>query len=239
MTGMNHNITVLFKGGRLSSWHRLTPSQQQSYEQEHVDLMLDISHQHKLQRLAGFRLLAPQKDWERFWLIQFPHLEAAHSWIQAEMAPPYGHYGYYEYYLSRACPVEHYADWIIAPQPELNPSTSTPHTIPPLAAEFTSAVVLLFEREETDHQAGVSPNYINAMQHASHENGLRQLECFELLAPHPAWHRVWIAEFPHIEAAEHWIQAEKGPAHGYLKHRTFVLSRKWAPSYFASWLTNK
>jgi hypothetical protein len=236
MPAPTDNLTVLFKGGRLSTWHRLSRPQQQAYEQEHVDLMLDISHKHGLQRLEGFRLLTPQKAWERFWLIQFPNLEAAHAWIKAEMAPPYGHYGYYEYYLSRAGLPEYCADWVINPQPDVKPSTNEPHKIPSLAAAFTSAVALLFEREEPEHNNEVPTAYLKAMRQVSHQAGLQKLECFELLTPQTDWHRVWLAELPTLETAETWIQSEKGPAHGYLKDRSFALTRKWAPDYFVSWI---
>ena len=69
-------VTVLFKGGRLASWHRLSPARRQAYEQEHVALMLAIAEKHGMRRMEGFRLMAPQGAYERFWLIEFPELVA-------------------------------------------------------------------------------------------------------------------------------------------------------------------
>ena len=98
MKDRGNAITLLFKGGRLASWHQLSPVQRQAYEQEHVDLMLATAQKHQLQRMEGFRLMAPSGDYERFWVIDFPDLAGAEAWIEAEMAPPYGQYGYYEYH---------------------------------------------------------------------------------------------------------------------------------------------
>ena len=52
--------------------------------------MLSVARDHRMKRMEGFRLIAPQERWERFWVIEFPTLEGAEAWIEAEMAPPYG-----------------------------------------------------------------------------------------------------------------------------------------------------
>ena len=68
------NIVVLFQGGRLPSWGRLSVEEQNRFSQSHVDLMLTVAQQYQLRRLEGFRLLGPQGAWQRFWLIEFPAL---------------------------------------------------------------------------------------------------------------------------------------------------------------------
>ena len=57
-----------------------------------------------MRRLEGFRLMGRQYHWERFWVIEFPTLDGAEAWIEAEIAPPYGLYGYYDYELARFGP---------------------------------------------------------------------------------------------------------------------------------------
>ena len=96
-----NSIVILFKGGRLPSWHRLTDKQRDEFSQTHVDLMLTVADRYGMKRMEVFRLIGPQDVWQRFWLIEFPTMEGAEQWIQAEMAPPYGLYGFYEYHLSR------------------------------------------------------------------------------------------------------------------------------------------
>ena len=105
------SITILFKGGRLPSWHALTRDQQKASEQEHVDLMLGIAHRHRMMRLEGFRLMAPQDVFQRFWLLEFPDFADVQAWIDAEMAPSYGRHGYYEYHLSHQIQPAYCTDW--------------------------------------------------------------------------------------------------------------------------------
>ena len=93
-------ITILFKGGRLPTWQRLSQEQQIDYSGQHVELMLSVAAEHGLRKLEGFKLIAAKEPWQRFWVIEFPTLAGAEEWIKAEMAPPYGTYGYYEYHLS-------------------------------------------------------------------------------------------------------------------------------------------
>lgn len=237
MSERDGGITVLYKGGRLASWHRLSAAEKKAYEQEHVDLMLAVAQQHRLQRLEGFRLLAPQGDYERFWAIDFPSLEGAEAWIRAEMAPPYGRYGYYEYYLARSGLPEYCAGW--APQAGgLVPQTGNPREVPVLDVDRNSVVVVMFERGEVGQVAGEKPvteEYVAEMEAFCQEHGLLRLECFQLIAPQAEWHHVWLAEFAAFESAEAWVQLEKGPGHGCLSERSFALTRKWAPAYFAGW----
>ena len=92
------SVVVLYKGGRLPSWRQLSIIEQNAASQEHVDLMLKVARDHGLQRLEGFKLVGPRRDYQWFWLIEFQTIEGAEAWIEAEMAPPYGLYGYYEYF---------------------------------------------------------------------------------------------------------------------------------------------
>ena len=120
-----NSVVVLFKGGRLPSWGRLTREEQVVYSQQHVDLMLSVAREHRMMRLEGFKLMAPEAGWVRFWVIEFPTLAGAEAWIDAEMAPPYGHYGYYEYYLARRWQEEYLSDWVTRPSAPIA-TTSTP-----------------------------------------------------------------------------------------------------------------
>ena len=83
-------VFVLFKGGRLPSWYLLSDEERRAAEQNHIDLMLSVAKEHGMRRLEGFRLIGRQHDWERFWVIEFPTLDGAEAWIEAEIAPPYG-----------------------------------------------------------------------------------------------------------------------------------------------------
>ena len=48
------SVAVLFKGGRLPSWHALTADEQRAFSQEHVDLMLSVAR-----KLQAARCVAP------------------------------------------------------------------------------------------------------------------------------------------------------------------------------------
>ena len=236
----SENVVVLFKGGRLPSWHALSADDQRAYEDEHVDLMLRIAERHSLLRLEGFRLMAPTGDWQRFWAIDFPTVEGAEAWIAAEMAPPYGRYGYYEYFIARSWHPKFCADWVVnpTPQPEFR-DENDPRDIPPLGVDPNSIVVVLFERGPPGHVAGekdVPLAYIERMRSVAHEHGLIRLEAFKLIAPQNDWHQAWLAEFPSLSGAEAWVEAEVDPAHGSPMERSFQLTRKWSPDYFAQWI---
>ena len=235
MREKTEGITVLYKGGRLPAWHALAPEKRRAYEQEHVDLMLNVAADHGLQRIEGFRLMAPQGAYERFWAMDFGDLAGAEAWIKAEMAPPYGHYGFYEYHLARGGLPEYCAAWAKG-LPPLAPHQGDPHVIPALAVDCGSVVAVLFEKNDSGTDEPPGDAHIAAMESCCQEHGLLRLESFRLLAPQAAWQRVWLAEFPDIAGAEAWIQAEKDPAHGAGRERSFLLTRKWAPAYFAAWV---
>lgn len=227
-------VVILAKTGRSAAWHRLTGDQRRSAEREHVDLMLSIAARHRLQRLEGFRLIGRQGGWERFWVIEFPDLAGAEAWIEAEMAPPYGTHGFYEYHLTRPLAPEALAGWLPGPPRVIKPQAADPQAIPALTADRSSIVVLQFSR------SGAVAGHEEAertgdLRQVAAERGMLSLECFQLIDPIPEWHRAWIAEFPDLAGAEEWIEAEAAPARAAHAERTTFLARRWAPAYFASW----
>jgi hypothetical protein len=234
------NIVVLFQGGRLPSWGRLSVEEQNRFSQSHVDLMLTVAQQYQLRRLEGFRLLGPQDAWQRFWLIEFPALAGAEAWIEAEMAPPYGRYGYYNYHLSRKLDPERFSAWVTDPAPPVVPLADDPHTIPELKADTGSVVVLMFARyragaESLTPQERGDDQHVALMTGLARQYGLMRLEAFQLITPQDEWHRAWVIELPTLEAAEAWIAGEETPPHGAHASRTYQLARRWAPEYCASW----
>ena len=236
------SIVVLFRGGRLPAWHRLAPSQRREYEQEHVDLMLSVARQHRMKSMEGFRLIAPQERWERFWIIEFPSLEGAEAWIEAEMAPPYGLYGFYEYYLSRPFRPDEFSTWVT--HPRLTSSSKTladPHQIPSLEVDLSGIVVLLFGRslpgsDAVDPSVRGDQEHIDLMKGIAREHRMMRLEAFQLIDPQPDWHRAWVMEFPDLAGAEAWIDGEILPPHGAYSNKIMYLARRWAPEYFSSWV---
>ena len=237
------SVVVLYKGGRLPSWGQLSPEERQAFERQHVDLMLQVADQYGLMRLEGFKLIGPQKDWQRFWLIEFPTMEGAEAWIEAEMAPPYGLYGYYEYYLSRPWGADFFSTWVARPlEPIVVPADADPHSIPELKENRSTVVVLLFGRWRPGAEAAApdvrgDTEHEELMRSVSREQGLMRLEVFQLTDRQSDWHRVLVLEYPTFEAAEAFINAEVQPPHGLYSAKTFYLARKWAPEYFASWVS--
>ena len=238
----NDSIVVLYKGGRLPAWDGLSPEEQRSYEQIHVDLMLSVAREHRLIRLEGFRLMTPQQTWVRFWVIEFLTLEGAETWIEAEMAPPYGSYGYYEYYVARPWMPDYFSTWVTHPAAAIAPADrADPRNVPALDVDCDSVVVLLFGRwlpgaEDIAAEERGDAEHIELMQAVAREHGLMRLEAFKLIGPQAAWHRVWVIEFPTLEGAEAWVEAEVQLPHGRYATKTVHLARKWAPDYFARWV---
>ena len=228
------SIVVLFRGGRLPSWHQLSDKDRSEYTQTHVNLMLSVAEQHQMKRMEGLRLIGAQNDWQRFWLMEFPSMEGAEQWIQAEMAPPYGRYGYYEYYFSRQLKPDVFSAWVTEPVPPTVPLSADPHAVPELWTDTESIVVLMFAR----YRPGVEllsstergdEQHVKLMQGIARRHGLMRLEAFQLLTPQNDWHRAWIIELPTLEAAEAWIEGEESLPHGMHAQRTIYLTRKWSP----------
>ena len=242
-TDEKDNVVVLYKGGRLPSWDGLTLERQHDYQQEHVGRMLSVSRQHSLRRLEGFRLMTPQHNWERFWTIQFPTLNGAQAWIDAEIAPPYGRYGFYEYYMSIPWRPDYFSGWVTTPQPPLSEGKGDPQHIPALSCDYRTVVVLKFGRWRPE-SGEVPPEHrgdaerLELMRSVARDHRLMRYEAFKLIGPQEDWHLVWILEFPELAGAEAWIDAEVQPPHGQFATRSFYLARKWAPEYFSTWIAD-
>jgi hypothetical protein len=237
----DESVFVLFKGGRLPSWYLLSEADRTAAEQNHIDLMLSVGARHGLRRLDGFRLIGRQHDWERFWVIEFPTLAGAEAWIEAEMAPPYGLYGWYEYHLARSWAVEHLATWPTFPRPASAARPDDPHHRPTLGADLSSVVVLLFGRGRPGYEA-VSPDkrgdeeHVRWMQDVARRHRMLRIEAFQTIARPADWHRAWVIEFPDLAGAEAWIDTETLPPHIAYSSKAFFLARRWSPDYFASWV---
>ncbi|MBT3341571.1 MAG: hypothetical protein HN712_26945 [Gemmatimonadetes bacterium] len=232
------DVVILYRGGRLPSWDQLDAEQQLAVQQEHVDLMLSVAGEHHLQSMYGYRLVTPRGAWERFWTIAFPNLAGAEAWMSAEVAPPYGRYGYYEYDLARRWRPESLA-WL--PQRTIHAEDGAdPRVVPALAVDAGSIVVLCFSRwqpgsdEIAPHVRGDELRR-QRLQDVAGDHGLLHGEVFRLVGSGRDGDLVWILEFPDLVGAEAWINAEVAPPGGSYHERTYHLSRRWAPAYFASW----
>jgi hypothetical protein len=237
------SVVVLFKGGRLPAWHDLAPETRDAYEQEHIDLMLAVAREHGLRRIEGFRLITAQGPWVRYWVIEFPTMAGAEAWIDAEIRPPYGPFGYYEYELARPHQVELLRSWVSRPRPVVTP-VAEPSRRPELTVRRDSIVILLFGRwhpgsELVDPMTRGDEEHNELMQRVAREHGLMRIEAFRLLGPKADYHRAWVIEFPTLEDAEAWLEAEVLPPHGRYSSKTYFLARPWAPDYFASWVPRR
>lgn len=236
------SVVVLFMGGRLQTWHTLTQAQRDDFSAQHVELMLGVALAHGMMNLEGFKLLEPKQPWERFWIIEFPTLEGAEAWIEAEMAPPYGLYGYYEYYLARRFAGNYFDDWVTRPRPEFESRDRVdPSNLPSLAVDRSSWVVLEFARMLPETVPTTKMRQGNAehrrlMKSVAREHGLMRIEAFQLIAPQPDWHRAYVIELPTLEAVEAWMEAEMLPPQAVYSNKTMHLARRWAPRFFSSWL---
>ena len=230
----------MYQGGRLPSWDLLTNDQQTAFSQEHIDLMLSVAREHGMLRLEGFKLLQPQGPWQRFWVIEFPTMDGAEAWIDAEMAPPYGLYGYYQYHLSRPWQRDSLNTWVNNPMPPVEAVTD-PKQQHALGVDMSSVVALTFDRWRAGAEAVSAAErgdteHVELMQSVAREHGLMRLEAFRLIAPQHDWHRAWLAEFPTLEGAQAWHDADTQPPHSTYVAKTCYLTRKWSPEYFAAWV---
>jgi len=237
----DNSVFVLFRGGRLPSWYLLTDAERLAAEQNHIDLMLSVAQRHGMRRLEGFRLMGQQHDWQRFWVIEFPTFEGAEAWIEAEMAPPYGLYGFYEYQLARSWATEHLATWPTFPRPAVAVPTADPHRRPELGADPSSVVVLLFGRGRPGYEAAgpdlrADDEHVRWMQDVARTHRMIRIEAFQTIARPSEWHRAWVIEFPTLAGAEAWMETEVLPPHGAYSSKQFLLARRWSPEYFASWV---
>ena len=235
------SVYLLVKSGRHPSWHLLTAAQQKAYEQEHVDLMLATAEGHGMRRFEGFKLIGPQQPWARFWVTEWPDLEGAEAWVEAELRPPYGAHAHFEYFVARSCGPEYFSSWVTNPAPPIVPRAADPHDIPAMDVDRNSVVILLFGRHEPGGEAVPAEvrddaGHVALMKRVAHENGMLRMEGFQLIDLQAGWHRAWLMEFPTLEGCEAWIDNEILPPHGAYARKQFFLTRRWAPEYCASWV---
>ena len=239
MTARDDSVVVLFRGGRLPAWHQLEKDQRLDYERRHVDLMLSVSECHGLIGLHGYRLLGPRGSWERFWTIEFPDLAGAEAWMSAEVEPPYGRYGFYDYALARRWQPECLAWLPRKSEPPVAPDAD-PRAIPPLTADPSSIVLLAFggwcrgSDQDNPREHGGEERF-GRLREVSRDHGLINGEVFRLLGTSVNGEFTWILEFPELDGAEAWIEAETAPPAGACLRHDFHLARCWAPGYFATW----
>jgi hypothetical protein len=234
------SIVVLVRAGRLPEWHDVPPERQTAFEQEHVDLMLSVGREHGLLGIEGFLLITAQGPWHRYWVIELPDLAGAEAWIEAEMRPPYGAFGFYDYELARRHAREEFDRWPVRPPPAVIPLRSDPREMVPLGVRTDSIVILLFgrwrpEAEMTPPEVRGDDEHVELMQSVAREYGLMRIEAYRLLAPKHDYHRAWVIEFGALEDAEAWLRAEVLPPHGRFSDKRFFLARRWAPEYFSTW----
>ena len=236
------SVVVLFKGGRLASWHALTEEDQEDYARQHIELMHSVAREHRLMHLEGFKLITPHNRWERFWVIEFPDMAGAEAWIDAEIAPPYGSYAYHDYFVARRWRRDYFAGWVATPPKPGRSESVHPGGAPALRVHRDSVIVLLFgrwlsEADSASPEERGDREHIELMRSVARDNGLMRLEAFRLVGLQNEWHRAWVIEFPTLEGAEAWIDAEVRPPHGRFANKDFHLARKWAPEHFATWVT--
>ena len=237
---MGHeSVVVLFKGGRVPSWYGLTAGQHDEYQRLHVDLMLSVAREHGMTRLEGYRLLGTQQFWRLFWAIEFPTVEGAEAWIAAEIEPPYGAHGQFEYHLARRWAPGHLEPLVTGPPAVRRRPGVDPHEVPPLDVDRDGVVVLSFGRhvaqDDPPSSASTDERHARALEGSATEHGLTRLEGFRLLTPQPEWSWVYVAEFPAFAGAEAWIEAEMGPDRQGGVASSVYLARRWAPDYFDLW----
>lgn len=235
------SVVILYQGGRLPTWDTLTEDQQAAFSMEHIDLMLSVANKHEIIHLEGFKLLQPQDRWERFWIIEFPTIEGAEAWIEAEMAPPYGLYGYYQYQLSRPWQRDNFDSWVTKPPALSNPVNIDPREPHDLRVNMDTVVAVTLDRWRPGAEL-IPPvvrgdtNHNDLMRSVARKYGLIRLKAFRLIAPQHDWHYAWIAEFPTLEGAQAWQDTDTQPPHSTYRAKTCYLSRKWSSEYFAAWV---
>jgi hypothetical protein len=251
------SIVVLFRGGRLASWHALVSEWSGNpfahpASEEHVDLMLTVGAEHSLRSIQGFKLLTPQAEgWSHWWTIEFDGLQGAEAWVEAEMRPPYGAHGYYDYSLARRVAPGYFDSWanaaMPAPDPPIDPSwTGDPRSVPALSADQATVVVVAFERKLAGvGNLGGSGQYLRLsesdpelaeLRFASTTLELARLEVYQLISPAADWHRAWLAELPSLQAAEQWVGVLTSAQRSLTHVHSFQFARKHAEQYFASWV---
>ena len=238
---INNSVVVLFKGGRLPTWHRVSRSDQKEYEKIHVELMLEVVQKYDLIGIQGYKLLGPQKSWEKFWVIEFPTLDGATEWIKAEMAPPYGSYGNYEYHLAYRSIQHNHSQLVTHPRKIIKTeNTIDPNNLPNIREDKNSVLVLMFSRLLPEHSLTSAEDrgdseYLDRCSRSAKTHRLMSFEEFHLMSPQTDWHKVSITELPTLDAAESWIDSQTAPPYGSYFRKTILLARRWGPEFFSTW----
>ena len=232
-----NDVVLLARTGRLDSWHKLTNAERQTATDHHVDLMVRMATDTSMRRLDGYRLMTPLDRFERFWVMAFPDLIGAESWIAAEMQPPYGLYGYYEYDLAR--PIDMSGASLIVGDPlPREVSYADPRQIPSLAADADHIAVVCFGRSSAALGWQIPEPTAPAFDTNGPSGGgaYRLLEGYRLIAPRADWQYTWLCVTRTMSAAEAWINAQTEADRRTEYVQRFLLARRWQPDYFASWV---
>ena len=81
---------------------------------------------------------------EKLWVIEFPTLDGATEWINAEMAPPYGSYGNYEYHLAYRSIQHNHSQLVTHPRKIIKTeNTIDPNNLPNIREDKNSVLVLI------------------------------------------------------------------------------------------------
>ena len=78
----------------------------------HDELMSAVEREHALVRMDVYQLVAPQAEWHRAWVVEFPKLAGAEAWIEADARPPNSRYRSRTYHLARKWAPEYFAGWV-------------------------------------------------------------------------------------------------------------------------------
>ena len=227
------DVVLLTRTGRLDSWHRLAAAERQAATDHHVELMLQVAADTEMTRLEGYRLVTPEDRFERFWVMSFPGLSGAQTWIEAEMRRPYGRYGFYEYDFARPVPLEDAAKLVTDPLPA-DVRAADPQQVPDLAVDREHVAVICFGRAAADDEWRMPQPAAPSVAAGAHE--YRLLEGFRLLGPRDGWHYAWLCVCRSVAGAEAWIDAQTDSLRATEHRQRFLLARRWQPDYFASWL---
>lgn len=233
------SVVVLCKRGVYPSHFDFSEKERDEHTWEHVNLMLEVSHKHHLQRLEGFRLTPTREPWQRFWIIEFPDFKGAEAWIEAEVEPPSGPYNFSEYHLGRRWGEEFFSSLVTQQQaPITTMKTDDLRILPHLQKYDGSVVVFGFAKRPTGHNwRGTDFNgYFEAVQGVAKEHGLIGLEVFKVIDLQDSLHSIWVAEFPTLQAAEAWAKVEETSFQAGFGYKVNHLARRWAPEYFSAWV---
>ena len=162
--------------------------------------------------------------------------------MSAEVEPPYGRYGFYDYALARRWRPEGLAWLPQKPEPPMVRGAD-PHTIPDLASDPSSIVLLAFGGRHRGSGQADSGKHDEGrwrrMREVSRDHGLIHGEAFRLMGASDRGEFAWILEFPGLAGIEAWIDAETTPPMASCQRHNFHVARRWAPGYFTTWASGR